>query len=386
MKKAILIMSISVIMLSFGFCFYNTSDNASANESIEITAKSAYVMDFDTKTVIFAKNENEKLPIASMVKIMTSLLTFEAIDSKKLSLNDEITISSESASMGGSQLFLSANSKHTVYNLLKSVVVASANDSSHALAERLGGSESGFVKMMNNRAKELKMENTIFANCTGLPALNQHSTAKDVSVMLSELLKHDKYFEFCKVWLEDYTHPDGRITTITNTNKLTRFYKGCDSGKTGFTNEAMFCLAASAKRGDMRIVSTIIGSPDSKTRFKEVSNMFNYAFGAYENKVLYNMNTEIANSVEVLKGKKSTIQIVPKKNITAFTKRGDNAEIEVKFELPTSVIAKISAGDVIGKAVVIKNGVVIDEIDLIANETIEKASFMDIIRRITDNW
>lgn len=310
MKKTIMILTAFAVL--FGVIFGASGFVFAANNEISTSAKSAYLMDFDTGTVIYKQNENEKLQIASMVKIMTSLLCFEAIERGEFKLTDEIEVSPESAAMGGSQIFLDAHSKHKASDLIKAIVVASANDSAHAMAEKIGGSEAGFVKLMNKRAKELGMQNTLFCNCTGLPAVNQYSTAKDVSIMLRSLLEHKYYYEFCGIWLEDYKHPDGRLTTMTNTNKLIRFYKGCDSGKTGFTSEAKFCLSASAKRNDMRVIATVIGEPNSKTRFKDISDMFNYAFGSYENKILYPAQQVLEQKIEIKNGRKASLDIVPK--------------------------------------------------------------------------
>ncbi|MGN0822839.1 MAG: D-alanyl-D-alanine carboxypeptidase family protein, partial [Candidatus Gallimonas sp.] len=229
--------------------------------------KSAYLCDFDTGTVVYRQNETERLPIASMCKIMTLLLSFEAVDDGALSYDEQIVISDRAAGMGGSQVFLDANLAYSAEQLMKSVAVCSANDSCVALAERIAGSEEAFVEKMNARARELGAENTLFANCTGLPREPQYSCAQDVSVMLRALLTHGKYYEFSKVWLEDFAHPDGRTTSMTNTNKLIRFYKGCDGGKTGYTAQAGFCLASTAKRGDTRLVSVVIGAESSDKRF-----------------------------------------------------------------------------------------------------------------------
>ncbi|HKL93989.1 MAG TPA: D-alanyl-D-alanine carboxypeptidase family protein, partial [Clostridia bacterium] len=323
-----------------------------SNNELANSAKSAYLADYETGTVIYQKNPNEKLPIASMVKIMTSLLTLEAVDSGKIKMDDMVVVSAEAAGMGGSQVFLDANSKHKLSDLIKCIVVASANDASVAVAEYLGGSEGAFVTLMNKRANELGMTNTHFSNCTGLPAPENFSCAKDVFTMTRELVKHPQYFNYSRIWLEDYAHPDGRKTTITNTNKLVRFYNGCDGGKTGFTSEARFCLSATAKRGGMRIMAVIIGVDNSKVRFAEVSKMLNYAFGNYENRVLLANNAEIENTVEVIRGKSSVAKIVAEKNICAFLKRGEESKYELKYELPEVLKAPLKRGDVVGKIVV----------------------------------
>ena len=231
------------------------STDKNKQSGVEIHGKSAYLMDFSTNSVIFAKNEKENLPIASMCKIMTLILTFDAISAGELGIDEEIFVSERAASMGGSQVFLEKNAKYPVRELLKSIVVCSANDSCVAIAERVAGSEELFTDRMNDKAKALGATDTVFANCTGLPKEPQYSCAKDVAIMLKELLSHEEYYQFGKVWLDKFNHPKGRFTEITNTNKLVRFYDGCDGGKTGFTNQAGFCLAATAKRNGLRVIS-----------------------------------------------------------------------------------------------------------------------------------
>jgi D-alanyl-D-alanine carboxypeptidase (penicillin-binding protein 5/6) len=245
--KFFLVFLAVLVVASVSIPFAGAHQRTAFAEGFSINGKAAYLVDYDTGTVIFKYNENEKYQIASMVKIMTSLLAFEAIESGNLRLDEQIVISEAASGMGGSQVFLDAGTSHKVEDLLESLAVAAANDSSVAIAERIAGSEMGFVKLMNKRAKELNMQSTLFSNCTGLPNPGQYSTAHDVSIMTRELSRFPKYKEFCSVWMKDYQHPDGRVTTITNTNKLVRFYKGCDCGKKGFTSEAMFCLSASQK-------------------------------------------------------------------------------------------------------------------------------------------
>ena len=258
----------------------------SQNANLQTRAKSAYLMDFGTQTVMYSYNETARLPIASMCKIMTLLLSFDSIKAGALDMDEEICVSERAASMGGSQVFLEANGKYTARNLIKSIVVCSANDSCVAMAERIAGSESLFVDKMNEKAKEIGAHNTLFANCTGLPKEPQYSCAKDVAIMLKNLLEHEEYYEFSKVWMDKFEHPEGRYTEITNTNKLVRFYDGCDGGKTGFTNEAGFCLAATAHRNGMRVISVVIGEENSANRFEDIRTMFDYAFANYVNETV----------------------------------------------------------------------------------------------------
>ncbi len=388
LSKFIIVLALILAMAGAGICAYVASDRQVANASTTFkgVGKSAYLIDSATSSVMYASNENERLPIASMVKIMTSLLTFEAIEDGKITLDDDVVISENAASMGGSQVFLDAGTTHKVSNLLKSVIVASANDSCVALAEHIEGSVGAFVARMNSRAKELNMNNTKFANCTGLPAPESFSCAKDVAIMFQTLIKHDKYFEYAGVWCEDYAHPDGRATTITNTNKLVRFYKGCDGGKTGFTSEAKFCLSATAKRDDMRVVAVIIGVDSSKTRNSAISAMFDYAFANFSNKTLLKAGENLDMRVQVSGGKQKSSALTVERDVTQFMSRDDSAKYELRFDVKESVKAPLRQGDVVGKVYLTKDSVVIDEINVISNENVERMSLFDAIKQIGEGW
>ena len=354
-------------------------------EDLKIEAKSAYLSDFSTNTAIYAKAEHERLPIASMCKIMTLLVTFEGIKAGILDFNEKITVSEKAASMGGSQVFLEANAQYCVHELIKSIVVCSANDSCVALAERIAGSEALFVERMNRRAEELGMEDTLFANCTGLPKQPQYSCAKDVAIMLSELLKHEEYYQFSNVWMDKFQHPEGRYTEISNTNKLVRFYEGCDGGKTGFTNEAGFCLAATAKRNGMRIISVVIGAENSQKRFGGVREMFDYAFANYENKVVYKAGEALPKSACVDGGKEKILPLTPAEDVTTFTKRGEKSDINCRLEI-NKIKAPVKKGDCVGEIVVYEKGVEKKRILLVAMKDIKKATLWDKIRDVARNW
>lgn len=386
----------SIAVIAFAFvlagvifitcCFSAGSNVAHAAIDYKSVGKAAYLIDSATGSVIYARNEKERLPIASMVKIMTALLTLEAVDNGEITLDDDVTVSEESAGMGGSQVFLDAGSTHKVRELLKSVIVASANDSCVALAEHISGSTSAFVAKMNARAKELGMNDSSFKNCTGLPQAESFSCAKDVAAMFSQLIKHPTYFEFAKIWMEDYQHPSGRVTSITNTNKLVRFYNGCDGGKTGFTSEAKFCLAATAKRNDTRIIAVMIGADSSKNRNAAISAMFDHAFANYQNKIIVKAGDNIENGIEVLGGKKSTLNVTVREDIAQFMSNNDTSSYEIKYELATSVKAPVKAGDTVGKIYLVKDGVVQKEYDAIANETVERMSLYDAIKELAKKW
>lgn len=351
-------------------------------EGFSAEGRSAYLVDAVTFTPLYAKNENERLPIASMVKIMTVLLTLEAVDRGELSLDEKVPVSENAASMGGSQVFLDAGTEHRAGDLLKSVIVASANDSCVALAERVSGSVEGFVSDMNARAAELGMKDTRFANCTGLPAAESFSTAHDVALMFREVIRHPVYFEDAGVWLEDYVHPDGRTTVMTNTNKLVKFYNGCDGGKTGFTSEAKFCLAATAERDGMRVIAVVAGADSSKSRFNAVSSMFNHAFGSFKAEKLLGAGELAAQRVKVAGGKERSVGVTVNEDIVRLAPRSDKAAAELRLELPDKVKAPVRKGDVVGKGYLVVDGTAVREFDLVAAEDVARASIWDLFRRI----
>ena len=358
---------------------------STTNIDLQIHAKSAYLMDYHTQTVVYAYQETKRLPIASMCKIMTLLLSFEAIDEGRLSMDEEVCISEHAASMGGSQVFLEANAKYKVRDLIKSIVVCSANDSCVALAERIEGSEQLFVDKMNERAKKIGAENTLFANCTGLPKEPQYSCAKDVAVMLKNLLKHEEYYQFGKVWLDKFQHPEGRFTEITNTNKLIRFYDGCDGGKTGFTNEAGFCLAATAKRDNLRLISVVIGEESSDIRFRDIRTMFDYGFANYTAMPVVEKGVAIKETANVIGGKSKELKVYPARSSYSFIRLGgkENFSVDVRLD---KIKAPISQGEKVGELIIYREGVECDRVDLLAADRIEKANFFDKIREIAREW
>ena len=373
--KKLLTIAVGILLLLAAIAPATACANTAA---LSVSAKEAILMSEDGQ-VLFESNATEKRPIASMTKIMTLLCTYDAIDGGKVNLDDDVVVSQRAASMGGSQVFLDANATYKLENLIKSIVVCSANDSCVAVAEHLEGSVENFVQKMNDKAKALGLTATHFENCTGLPAVSQYSCAKDVGVMLSNLIKHPHYFTCANIWIEDFVHPSGRVTGMTNTNKLVRFYDGCDGGKTGYTNEAQHCLAATAKRGDTRVIAVVVGAPDSKTRFKEVSDMFNYAFANYESK-LYLQQNAVVGEVTVQGGKANSVEAVADGKLLAFGKKG-NTDCQVTVELNDSVKAPIARGDVVGTAKLTdSNGKVIGQVSLVANSDVAAKSYWDYVK------
>lgn len=352
--------------------------SACAEPTLSTSAREAVLISEDGQ-LLYEHNATEKRPIASMTKIMTLLRVYDAIDAGKIALSDDVVVSSRAASMGGSQVFLDANATYKLENLVKSIVICSANDSCVALAEHIDGSVENFVDKMNAKAKELGLVATNFENCTGLPAVSQYSCAKDVAVMFSNLIKHPHYFECSQVWMEDFVHPSGRVTGMTNTNKLVRFYDGCDGGKTGYTSEAQHCLAATAKRGDTRVIAVVVGAPDSKTRFKEVSKMFNFAFANYESKIYVNKGSNVGE-ITVTGGKANTTQIEASEKLAAFGKKGSDV-YTVEYELDSSVKAPAKRGDKAGIAKLIDgNGNVVGQVDVVVSNDVQAKTYWDYVK------
>ena len=353
---------------------------------LNVASKSAILVDADSGTVLYSQNENATYPIASMCKIMTLLLIFESIDNGEISLDDKIIVSENASGMGGSQIFLEANAEYPVSDLVKGITVASANDACVAMSEKLCGNEELFVEKMNEKAKTLGMDNTVFTNCTGLPKAGQHSSAKDVAKMFSELIRHKDYFTFSGVWMDEINHPKGRITQISNTNKLIRFYNGCDCGKTGYTSEAGHCLCASAIRDGLRLISVVISAPDSKTRFKEVSSMFNYGFANYECKTIVNAETPLDFTVEIKGGKKATVSLIGERSVKVLSKKNEKRAFEFDFVPNYCIKAPVMINDNLGTLNIYENGVKIDSISVLASENIDAKSYLDILNDVTAKW
>lgn len=363
-----------------------TSFIKASAEQFDIKSESAILIDFHSQNVIYSKNENEHLTIASMTKIMLLDLCFNALENGEYNLTDEICVSENASGMGGSQVFLEGNAKYTAEDLLKSIIVASANDASVAMAEFLFGSEQECVYNMNLKAKEYGMNDTHYSNCTGLPMPEQYSCAKDVANVFSKLLSHKEYFKYSGIWMDEIKHPKGNVTGLTNTNKLIRFYDGCDSGKTGFTKESGFCIACSAKRGNMRLVSVVIKAPSSKERFAEVSSMFNYAFANYTNKMVLDKTKPLNIEYKVEGGKKNSAQIVAEDDYYIFGNKNSKDNVVVDFIPSKGVKAPLKKGDKIGKLVIYKNGEEIKTINCLINEDVKEKTYFDCVKDVLRQW
>jgi len=373
MKKLLILLTLSTLLIF--------PSNIKAEElKLAENAKSAIIIEATTGKVLFEKNADEKLVPASMTKMMSMLLIIENIENGVLKWDQQITVSENASSMGGSQILLETGEKMTVQDLFKGVAIASGNDAVVALGEAIAGSEEGFVDMMNKRAKELNLKNTNFKTPHGLDTANHYSSARDMSLIAKELVKHEKVLEFTSVY-EDYLreNTDKKIWLV-NTNKLVRFYDGVDGLKTGYTKDAGYCLTATAKKDGMRIIAVVMGEPDSKTRNKEVSEMLDYSFAQYKVEDLL-QNKQSLGKYEITKAKQKYIEVVPKENATVLKKKSEktgNATYEVKLN---NLIAPIKKGEVVGKLNIKENGKHIRTIDLTIKEDVKKANIGELYLR-----
>lgn len=347
-------------------------------------SKSSIMIEAETGKVLFEKNADAKYPPASMTKIMTLLLTMEAIDNNIIKLSDEVTISKNASDMGGSQILLETGEVMTVEDLLKGVCIASGNDAAVALAEYIAGSESVFVEQMNKRAKELGLKNTHFINPHGLDESDHYSSSRDMAIMARELVKHKKILEYTSIY-ETYLREN--LSTkiwLVNTNKLVRFYKGVDGLKTGFTNNAGYCLTATAEKNQMRIITVIMGSETSEIRTKETKELLDYAYAQYTQDILLE-KTKILGKVKVLNGKEKYSQIVLKENIKNLRKKSEK-RINPTYKLKLKKVkAPIKKGDNIGTAYVYLNNKKIKEVPLTINKTNKKLNIIKLLLRNLNN-
>ncbi len=352
-----------------------------AEEDLTPTAKSAILIDYATGEVLYEKNADERLAPASMTKIGSMLLIMEAIDSGKLSVDDEVTISEEAASMGGSQIFLEAGEVYTVHDLLKGVAIASGNDAVVALAEKLAGSQGAFVDMMNKRFKELGANNTNFVNAHGLDSEGHYSTARDMATIARELLKHEKILEYTSIYEEYLEKNDGTKTWLVNTNKLVRFYDGVDGLKTGFTETAGYCLTATAKKDDFRLISVVMGEDSTENRSSDTVKLLNYGFNTYKINTIKTKD-EVLGKVRVERGKENFAEIVLLEDATELLKNTEDVS-NYEFNLKVDTIkAPVKPGDIVGSAEIIDNdGNIIDEVDVTVKKEIKKASLLDYMLR-----
>ena len=369
MKKVLL------ILLSF----FSWMSISLAQEDCTPNAKGAILVDSLSGKVLYEKNADEKLPPASMTKLASMLLIMESIDNETLKFDDMVTISEEAANMGGSQVFLQAGETYSVHDLLKSIAIASGNDAVYAMAEKIGGSHEEFVNMLNKRLKEIGAVNTNFVNAHGLDAEGHYSTARDMSIIARELLKHEKILEYTSIYEEYLEKNDGSRIWLVNTNKLVRYYNGVDGLKTGFTKTAGYCLTATAKKDNFRLISVVMGEDTSENRSADTVKLLNYGFNTYKINIIKTKDEKLGK-VRIYNGKNYFANVVLVADATEILKNNEKAD-NYEFNLKVGKIkAPIKRGDVIGTAEIIDSGNnIIDEVDVTIDKDIEKAGFVDYL-------
>lgn len=358
---------------------------AAVAPQLQLESPSAVLIEGSTGTVIFDKNKDERLKPASVTKVMTMLLIFEAIEAGQLTLTDEIRVSEHAASMGGSQVFLEPNEVQTVDTMLKCISIASANDASVAMAEHIAGSEEEFVVRMNERAKELGMNNTNFVNSCGLDVDNHYTSAYDIALMSKELItRFPQISNYATVWMDTFVHTTRKGTSefgLTNTNKLIKSYSGITGLKTGSTSQAKYCLSATAKRNDMDLIAVILAAPDTKTRFSEAAKLLNYGFANYS--IYKDSNTDtVIEPVRVVKGVKDTVVGKPQGDFSYLSGQGTkSSDITKDIVLLEEIPAPLKANDKIGEIIYYINNEKIGTVDILASEDIAKAKYKDTFIR-----
>lgn len=349
---------------------------AEGETDLGLNAKSAILMEESTGNILYESNPDERLPIASVTKVMTMLLIMEAVDSGKINLDDMVTVSENAMSYGGSTMFLETGEQLTVNDMLKGIAVASANDGCVAMAEHLAGSESAFVDMMNEKAKELGMENTHFMNTNGLDEDDHYSSARDVAIMSRELMQHKTIFNYTSIWMD--TLRGGKFQ-LANTNKLIRFYDGANGLKTGSTSKALCCLSAAAKRNDMQLIAVVLGAPTSAERFASAKSLLDYGFANYAVNTQITAGDEV-QKVAVEKGVDKEVGVVAGDSCSTLVKKGQEDNITKEIKIDETITAPIEAGQKIGTMTISRDGEVIADIDLNASTAVEKKGIGLIIK------
>ena len=350
-------------------------------DSLNLSSKSAILMDAESGKILYEKNIDEQLPMASMTKIMSMLLIMENIEEGNLTYEDKVLISKNASSMGGSQVFLQAGEEYMVNDLLKCIAISSANDAVVAMAEKISGSVDAFVNLMNTRAKELNLKNTNFTNPHGLDDENHYSSAYDMAVIARELLNHEDILKYTSIYEDYLTKPDGSQVWLVNTNRLVRFYDGVDGLKTGYTTEAGYCLTATAKKSDLRLISVVMASSSAEERSSDTSTLLTYGFNSFKNNIIYSKDKSLGK-VKVEKGKIEEIDVYLKEDATeilSVTEKPSDYSFNIKVD---KIVSPVKAGTVVGTAEIIdNNGNIVKEVEILVKEDIEKAGFFDYLKQ-----
>lgn len=353
--------------------------------AVEVTAPSVILMEMTTGTVLYEKDADTARPPASVTKVMTMLLIFDALAEGKIQLEDEVTISEYASSMGGSQVFLETGEKQTVETLLKCISVASANDACVAMAEYISGNEEEFVRQMNLRAEGLGMKHTHFVNCNGLDAEGHETSARDIALISRELLlKYPEIHNYCTIWMENITHTTSKGSSefgLTNTNKLIRQYEYATGLKTGSTGKAKFCVSATAEKNGVGLIAVIMGAEDSKARFKDAVTLLNYGFGKCQ--MYTDEKMPSLDPISVAGGIQEFISLEYEKKFTYLDTTGANLNaVTSRLQIPDKVNAPVKKGDVVGQLIYYLDGKKIGSVNLLAEESVKKAGFFDYLRKV----
>ena len=376
MKKIMLVVFTFLILFNFTFVFSVQADDLKLAEN----AKSAILIEASTGKILFEKNADEKLHPASMTKMMSMLLIIEAIEDGVIKWDQVVQVSENASSMGGSQILLETGEKMSVRDLFKGVAIASGNDAVVALAETVAGSVNNFVSMMNKRASELGLTNTNFKNPHGLDDANHYSSSRDMSIIAKELVKHKEVLEYTKIY-EDYLREDtDRKIWLVNTNRLVRFYDGVDGLKTGYTEDAGYCMTATAEKDGMRIIAVVMGEDTSKIRNQEVSEMLDYAFAQYK---VINMlkNKSSLGKYRVENGKDEYVKVVPLEEATVVKKKSEkdgNLSYDIKLK---ALKAPLKIGDNVGTLTIKEDGNSVKTLNLTVDKNVERANFGNLFLR-----
>lgn len=363
----------------FFICFNIVyAEDSKKDNNLSPNAKSAILIEVSTGEVLYEYNADEKLAPASMTKMMSLLLIMEALDNDVIKYTDKVTISANASSMGGSQILLETGETMSVDDLLKGITVASGNDAVVALAEKIGGTEENFVKMMNDKAKELGLKNTNFKNCHGLDDKEHYSSARDMSIIAKELVKHQKILDYSSIYETYLRKGTKKEIWLVNTNKLVRFKQGVDGLKTGYTENSGYCLTATMKQKDMRVIAVAMGEPDSGTRNDEISGMLDYAFAQYDIDTIYKKD-EIVDTIKLDKSNIDSVDVIPLEDVKILYKKVDgkkNLDYDIKYNKINPIIKK---GDIIGYMIVKENDKEIKRIELTVNKNVNKSSYLDLL-------
>jgi D-alanyl-D-alanine carboxypeptidase (penicillin-binding protein 5/6) len=383
-RKFIIPLAITIVSHMLFIGFIGTASQAQAQQiDLAPNARSAILMDAATGTILYEKNKAERLPPASITKIMTMLLILEALDQNKLTLQEKVSTSEYAASMGGSQIFLEPGEQMTVEEMFKGIAIASGNDASVAMAEKLAGNEAAFVQMMNERAQQLGMKNTNFVNPNGLPSPEHYSTAEDIALMSREILKHQEIIAFTGLY-QDYLRKDSdKPFWLVNTNKLVRFYSGADGLKTGYTSEAKFCLSATAKRDDLRLIAVVLGEPNTKTRNMEVASLFDYAFAQYQSHILLKQGDPLG-VIKINKGKQAEMELTAEQPYSVLMKKGESTQ-NIRHELiyDEAIKAPVEIGQPLGKIAIYNGTTKLQEYLIHSPIRVEEANWWTLLKRTT---